>query len=186
MTNKLTLKQERFAQKYIELGNASEAYRQSYDAENMAMETINSEASRLLANPQIAARVEELEMLALKRHQVTVDLVVAEYRKLATLDIRKAFDEEGRLKPIHEIDDDTAAALAAIEVEDMWEGRGEDRERVGTLHKVKFVDKKGALDSIARHLGMFTEKVEVTGKNGERLEPTVIYLPSNGREQKPQ
>ena len=32
---KLTVKQEAFCQNYLELGNASEAYRQAYDAEDM-------------------------------------------------------------------------------------------------------------------------------------------------------
>ena len=47
----LTPKQEKFARKYIELGNASEAYRQSYDAQNMLPESVWAEASRTLANP---------------------------------------------------------------------------------------------------------------------------------------
>ena len=45
-----------------------------------------------------------------------VDRVLTEYAKLAFLDIRKAFDEDGNLKPIHELDDDTAAAI--------WNGGG--------------------------------------------------------------
>ena len=44
----LTPKQERFCQLYIELGNASEAYRQSYDADSMAEPTVNTKASELL------------------------------------------------------------------------------------------------------------------------------------------
>ena len=35
MSNQLTPKQEKFAQVYVECGNASEAYRQAYNAENM-------------------------------------------------------------------------------------------------------------------------------------------------------
>ena len=50
----LTIKQERFAQRYVELGNASEAYRQSYDAEDMSDEAIRVEASRLLDNPNVS------------------------------------------------------------------------------------------------------------------------------------
>jgi phage terminase small subunit len=34
------------------------------------------------------------------------------------------------------------------------------------LHKIKLSDKKGALDSLARHLGMFTDKTEISGPNG--------------------
>lgn len=168
----LTLKQERFAQKYVELGNASEAYRQSYDAAAMKPETINRNAKAMVENSKIATRIEELRGLALKRHQVTVDRVIAEYAKIAFLDIRKAFGDDGDLKPIHEIDDDTAAAIAGVESEAVFEGSGRDRERVGTLKKIKLADKKGALDSIAKHLGMFTDKTEITGKDGGPVDLT--------------
>lgn len=169
-TSNLTPKQEKFAQKYVECGNASEAYRQSYDVSDMKPESINRKAKELLDNGKITARVEELQELHLRRHQVTVDRVVAEFSKLAFLDIRKAFGEDGGLKPIHEIDADTAAAIAGIESEALYEGQGRDRERIGTLRKIKLADKKGALDSLGRYLGMFVDKAEITGKDGGPVE----------------
>jgi phage terminase small subunit len=172
MADNLTLKQERFAQKYVELGNASEAYRQVYDVSAMKPETVNRTAKELFDNHKITARIEELQALALKRHQVTVDRVVAEYAKLAFLDVRKVFTDDGDVKPIHEIDDDTAAAIAGIDVEAVFEGSGKDRERVGTLKKIKLADKKAALDSLGKYLGMFVEKTEITGKNGGPVELT--------------
>jgi hypothetical protein len=45
---------------YIETGNASEAYRQSYDAAGMAPESIGIEASRLLDDPNITLKIESL------------------------------------------------------------------------------------------------------------------------------
>ena len=41
---KLTVKQEKFALKYAECGDASKAYRHAYDAENMKPSTINEKA----------------------------------------------------------------------------------------------------------------------------------------------
>ncbi|OWK36917.1 terminase small subunit [Fimbriiglobus ruber] len=187
-----TPKQEKFCQKYIELGNASEAYRQAYDAENMSPEAIGVEACRLLQNPKVALRIEDLQRLHLKRHEVTIDRVVAEYAKLAFLDIRKAFDSDGNLKPIHEMDDDTAAAISGLEVEvkrvfgeasDEYESQphGGALKRAHAdlstrLHKIKLTDKKGALDSLARHLGMFTDKTEISGPNGTPLPSAVIAV----------
>jgi phage terminase small subunit len=62
MPSELTPKQERFARKYVELGNASEAYRQAYDAENMSGAAINEEAYRLTKNPDIALRILDLQL----------------------------------------------------------------------------------------------------------------------------
>ena len=60
MGAKLTIKQEKFCNYYIECGNASEAYRRAYNAEKMADKTIWERASRLLLECKVSARVEEL------------------------------------------------------------------------------------------------------------------------------
>jgi len=44
---KLTPKQERFVQEYLATGNASEAYRRAYDAENMSSAVISVKACEL-------------------------------------------------------------------------------------------------------------------------------------------
>lgn len=88
----LTPKQEKFCQAYIETGNASEAYRQAYDAENMSEPSINKEAAILLCDPKITPRVDELKGQHQKRHNVTVDSLIEELeeaRKVADAD-RKA------------------------------------------------------------------------------------------------
>lgn len=73
MAKKLTPKQEAFCQAYIETGNASEAYRQAYDAEKMKPATVNRNAKALLDNSKIATRLEALRAEHQKRHNVTVD-----------------------------------------------------------------------------------------------------------------
>ena len=84
----ITPKQERFCQLYIELGNASEAYRQSYDADSMAEPTVNTKASELLAHGKITVRLEQLRKEHSKRHNVTVDtlLIELEEARLAAFD----------------------------------------------------------------------------------------------------
>ena len=74
----LTPKQEDFCQLYIELGNASEAYRQSYDADSMNENTVNREASKLLDNPKIATRLDQIRLDHKKRHNITVDTLLLE------------------------------------------------------------------------------------------------------------
>ena len=83
---KLTPKQAAFCCAYIETGNASEAYRQSYNTAKMKPETVNRTAKQLLDNRKIAARLDELREEHAKRHEITVDTLVAELeeaRKLA-------------------------------------------------------------------------------------------------------
>jgi phage terminase small subunit len=69
----MTPKQEKFCHFYVELGNASEAYRRSYDAEAMSAASVNRKAKELLDNGKIAARLDQLRATHAKRHAVTVD-----------------------------------------------------------------------------------------------------------------
>ena len=83
---KLTPKQEKFCYGYMETGNASEAYRQAYNAEKMRPDTVNNKAYGLLQKGGIRARLDELRAEHKKRHEITVDTLVAELeeaRKLA-------------------------------------------------------------------------------------------------------
>ncbi|EFA28181.1 terminase small subunit family protein, partial [Haemophilus influenzae HK1212] len=57
---------------YIETGNASEAYRRAYDAENMKPETVNRRAFDLMENSKIKARIEALRAEHRKEHNITV------------------------------------------------------------------------------------------------------------------
>ncbi|NQV85002.1 MAG: terminase small subunit [Rhodospirillales bacterium] len=74
----LSPKQEKFCLVYIETGNASEAYRQSYNAVNMKPETINRKAKVELDKGKIRARVQELQEAHCERHDVTVDSLTTE------------------------------------------------------------------------------------------------------------
>lgn len=86
----LTPKQEKFAQVYVLTSNASEAYRQAYDVgENTKPETVWNEAYRVLANPDVSARVFQLQEQAAKRHAVTVDSITKEYEEARELAIRE-------------------------------------------------------------------------------------------------
>lgn len=75
---KLTPKQEAFCLAYMENGNASKAYRKTYKADAMKPESVNRLAFALLQNVKITSRLEELREIAAKRHEVTVDSLLAE------------------------------------------------------------------------------------------------------------
>lgn len=74
----LTPKQEAFAHAYVETGNASEAYRRSYNAGNMKPAVIAVKACELLGSGNVSVRVKELQELNLERHKVTVDSLLIE------------------------------------------------------------------------------------------------------------
>lgn len=82
---KLTPKQENFCLAYLETGNASEAYRRAYDASGTSEQVVWKEASKLLDNPKVAVRLDELREPILKRHAITVDDLLAELEEARRL-----------------------------------------------------------------------------------------------------
>jgi len=110
--------------------------------------------------------VAELVNKGADRAEVTIARVLDEMRKLGFSDLRKAFDQNGRLKRPEEWDDDFAASVASVEVVTRNIGEGE----VEHVHKIKVWDKNSALEKLAKHLGMFIERHEHTGKDGKAIE----------------
>ena len=60
--------------------------------------------------------------------------------------------------------EDARRAVASMEVEELFAGSGAERRQIGRLHKIRFASKIAALDSLAKHLGMFVERI--AGPNG--------------------
>ena len=87
MNNRLTEKQERFCNYYLDCdGNASEAYRMAYDASKMQPETIWSNASRMLASNKVAARIAELRSERAEASKVNREKVEKILMDIVTMD----------------------------------------------------------------------------------------------------
>ena len=73
----MTIKQELFAQAYIETGNASEAYKRAYNTQANA-NTINRKASQLLKHPEVIKLLADLQAIQRQRHKLTIDDLLQE------------------------------------------------------------------------------------------------------------
>ncbi|MGL4517053.1 MAG: terminase small subunit [Shewanella sp.] len=96
----LTPKQENFCMAYLELGNASAAYRSAYNTATMLPESVNRKAKEAMDNPKIARRIQELRVPIMQRHNVTIDSLIAEL-------------EEARLAALGAENPQSAAAVSA-------------------------------------------------------------------------
>jgi phage terminase small subunit len=151
MPEGLTDKQAIFCEEYlIDLNGKQAAIRAGYSPK-----TAESQASRLLSNAKVQKYLSERQQQLQADTGITQKRVLEEYAKIAFSDIRDFYTEDGALKRITDLDDHAAAALAGVEVDEIWEGYGEERVHIGETKKVKRFDKVKALDSLARHLGMF-------------------------------
>jgi phage terminase small subunit len=173
----LSPKQERFVAEYLlDLNATQAAIRAGY-----SRDTARSIGSENLTKPDIAAAVEKAMAERSIRTEITADKVLRELARIGFSDIRRAVKwhsqvnvatvdadadmealaGEGALRfavanqvelvSSGEIDDETAAAVAEI-----------SQSSTGAL-RIKMYDKRAALVDIGKHLGMFKERVELSG-----------------------
>jgi len=73
----MTIKQELFAQAYLETSNASEAYKRAYNTQANA-NTVNRKASQLLKHPEVIKLLAGLQAIQRQRHKLTIDDLLQE------------------------------------------------------------------------------------------------------------
>ena len=142
----MTAKQAIFVREYLLDRNATRAATVAgYSAKTAYVQGYN-----LLRTPEIKAAIEQVGAITLKRNEVTADRIVQEYSRIAFLDPGKLFDNNGHMKPISSLDEDTRRAVASVSV---------DGNKVKT---VKTVSKTQALEALGRHTGFFpSEKQQI-------------------------
>lgn len=182
--NELTAKQRAFVREYLIDLNATQAAIRAGYSEKTAQE----QGSRLLSNVMVSAAVDEAMKIRADRTDITADRVLKELAKIGFADIRKAIKWQGTLVTEEDnsdggdtlviknvvtnnvtlvssddIDDETAAAISEI-----------SQNSTGGI-KLKLHDKRAALVDMGKHLGMFTDRVEMSGKDGSPIIFKTIY-----------
>lgn len=156
---KLNPKQCRFVQEYlVDLNATQAAIRAGYSEK-----TAYSQGQRLLKNVEIASAIKEAMDLRANSVQITAERVLLEVARLAMYDPRKFFNASGELLGIHDLDDDTAAALAGMDVMELPEG-------LGSVKKIKLVDKGPNLERLMKHLGLYERD------NEQKVDPLTALL----------
>ncbi len=156
----MTEAQKRFCDEYLIDLNATRAYKVAYP-NCKKDETACVNGSRLLRNAKVQEYIEIHQKQREERTQVTQDKVIKELAKIAFADIRKLYTENGQLRNVADLDDDIAGAISSLETLEEYEGRGDNKEKVGDTQKVKLLDKTKALELLGKHLGIFIDKLEL-------------------------
>lgn len=157
MAAKLNDKHKIFISEYLVDRNATAAAIRAGYSEK----TAKQQGSRLLTNADIKAEIDRRTEKRAERLEITADRVLQEIAKLAFMDPRRFFNSDSSPKQIGELDDDTAAALAGMEVVELFDGQGDQKHCYGLLKKYKLADKGQNLERLGKHLKLFTDRVEV-------------------------
>ncbi len=147
--SRITDKQMKFCEEYlVDLNATQAAIRAGY-----SIKTARSIGNRLLTNVDIRRCIDKLKEKQSQRTQISADRVLKEVARLAFYDIRKAFDEDGRLKNPKDLDDDTAAAIANIEA--LYSRLPGKKEILQGVKKIRMVDKGANLERLMKYLQLF-------------------------------
>ena len=153
----MTEKQKIFADEYLIDLNATRAYKAAYPSVKKE-EAAAVNGSKLLRNTKVAVYIQERMQERQRRTEITQDRVLKELAAIAFVkatDYAEVKDGQVIIKDTANLDEQQIRAIAGIK-----EGR------FGV--EVKLNNKEQALELLGRHLGMFTDKLEVSGLEEEK------------------
>lgn len=113
--------------------------------------TARQQGARLLSDVAIKAKIASRAEKVANKYELTTERTLREIARLAYSDPRRFYHPNGALKSIHELDDDTAATIASVEVDVLKE----DGKAVGETVKVKQWDKNAALEKAMKFHGLY-------------------------------
>lgn len=169
---KLTDKQIIFANEYLIDLNATRAYKAAYPGIKKE-ETINAAASRLLRNVKVKEYIDKRIKDREIRTEITQDKVLQELAMIAFsngTDFAKVIDRPITMNGVPVLDEDgNIRTYRDVELELTDNLPVNKKKSIATIKQTKYgiaiesCDKVKALELLGKHLGMFKEKVEVTG-----------------------
>lgn len=167
---------KRQSTKYKPLTAMQEAYCQSYikSPENQTQAAIDAgfspntahvKASVMMRDERIQKRIAELMEERNKRNRVSADYVLMRLVEIDQMDVIDILNDDMSIKPVSEWPKVWRQYLTGFELADMFEGRGDEKELVGILKKIKWPDKVKNLELIGKHVDVnaFKERLEVSG-----------------------
>lgn len=168
----LTAKQARFVDEYmVDLNATQAAIRAGYSAK-----TAGDIGRQLLRKTPVAVAIAERQRAISERTGVTAERVIEELAKIGFSDIRKVvtWGDAVAITDPDTGDVTIANGVALVAADDLDDGAAAciaevSQAKDGAL-KVKLHDKRAALVDLGKHLGLFKDKVEVTGKDGGPIE----------------
>ena len=141
-------RQEVFVQTYIANGNNAT---QAAITAGYSPKTAYSQGQRLLKKVEISRELAEAAQSVAEITGLKTQRVLLETARIAYFDPARLYREDGSLKHVTEMDDDTRAAIANIEINESVV----DGVVVGRTTKIKLWDKPRALEMGMKHLGLY-------------------------------
>lgn len=154
-------KQARFVEEYLlDLNATQAAIRAGYSPK-----TAYRSGADLLKKPQIRQLIDQYKMERSQRVQMDADRVLERLAEIDAMDVADIFNDDGGLKPLREWPRIWRTYITSLDISELVEGAGEERQVVGVLKKIKWPDKLKNLEMIGRHVSVqaWKEQREISG-----------------------
>lgn len=136
----LELRCKLFAEAYLANGGNKT---QAAIAAGCPTRSAHTQGQTLFKHHKVQELIEERTSKTLTDLQITTERILKERARMAFYNPKKLRGPDGRPLAIHELDDDTAAAIAGIEMDEF-----------GAVKKIRMADKNASLTALERYKGM--------------------------------
>ena len=154
----LTDKQEMFCREYlVDLNATQAAIRAGYSDK-----TARSVGNENLTKPNIEKRIQELMSRRSEQLKVDAEYVLRRLVEIDQMDVLDIMTDDMSIRPVSDWPVSWRRYLRGFDLADMFEGRGENREMIGILKKIKWPDKVKNLELLGKHISVqaFREQIK--------------------------
>ncbi|OKP02598.1 terminase small subunit [Xenorhabdus eapokensis] len=170
MARKMTAKQKMFCREYlVDLNVTQAAIRAGYSPKRAS-----EIGYQQMQKPYIIQHIDELKQARNKQLGIDANYVLRRLVEIDQMDVADILDEDLSIKPLSHWPESWRRYLSGLNLAEIFEGRGDERDVVGILKKIKWPDKVKNLELLGKHVSVqaFRENVknELTGANDGPIE----------------
>ncbi|MCL7941210.1 terminase small subunit [Halomonas sp. ATCH28] len=158
---KVTDKQQRFVEEYLKDLNASQAALRAGYSEKSAGHL----GAQLLAKPHIAELIAQGKAKRSEKTAIDAAYVLNRLVEIDQMDVADILNDDGSVKAVRDWPRAWRTYVSGMDLSELWEGSGDERQMVGLLKKIKWPDKVKNLELLGKHVDVqaWKEQRELSG-----------------------
>lgn len=173
----LTARQSLFVQEYLIDLNATRAAKRAGFADSTAEKKAplwvgKSRDSCPPGMRHVWDAVDEAMRARSERIQADADYVLRRLVEIDQMDVLDIMADDGSLLPLREWPKIWRQFISGMDISELFEGRGDEREMIGVMKKIKWPDKVKNLEMLGRHMSVqaWRDRHEHSGPNGKPIQ----------------
>lgn len=170
--------ERRFIVEYLIDFNATRAYTAAAAPRKISPRTAGTNGHRLLQLPEIVEAIRKERDTRMDVAGITLSETLQKLRQITMYDVRKMVHQNGQPKNLHELDDDTAAAIVGLKLVT----KGNMEMGLGEVMEYKLADRVAGVEKAMKYHGLYekdneqkkddlTELVDFLAERGTRIVP---------------